>query len=216
MKRFSRSILKESHNRKLLKESRNRRFLKEAMENDRPLLRIYVGTYNKYNNGDISGKWISLPTDEETLSNELRVVAGNEKDPEFMIQDFESAIEGMEPAESENIYELNDIMTQLKELDITDNESDAAKALSVMLNRGASFEEALKNVIDGNYSFIAIDESRLNLEEALGMALVDDFGGVEQMNRDTLEQHFDYEGYGRDEIINRNLEKVDGGYIEIY
>lgn len=206
MARFSRKILNES-------------VLNEDFENsndNKPILKIYVGTYNKYNNGDISGKWISLPTDEETLRNELRAVAGNEKDPEFMIQDFETAIEGMEPAESENIFELNNIMTQLKELDITDNNSDAAKALSVMLNRGASFEEALQKIIDGEYSFIAIDESRWNREEALGIALSDDFGGVEQMDRDTLENYFNYEEYGRTEITNRNLEKVDGGYIQIY
>lgn len=89
MARFSRKILNES-------------VLNEDFENsndNKPILKIYVGTYNKYNNGDISGKWISLPTDEETLRNELQAVAGNEKDPEFMIQDFESAIEGMEPAE---------------------------------------------------------------------------------------------------------------------
>lgn len=206
MARFSRKILNES-------------VLNEDFENsndNKPILKIYVGTYNKYNNGDVSGKWISLPTDEETLRNELRAVAGNEKDPEFMIQDFKSAIEGMEPAESENIFELNDVMTQLKELDITDNNSDAAKALSVMLNRGASFEEALKKVIDGDYSFIAIDESRWNQEEALGLELVELSGGEENLSRDTLEMYFDHEGYGRDEIINRNLEKVDGGYIQIY
>lgn len=206
MARFSRKILNES-------------VLNEDFENsndNKPILKIYVGTYYKYNNGDVSGKWISLPTDEETLRNELRAVAGNEKDPEFMIQDFETAIDGMEPAESENIFELNNIMTQLKELDITDNNSDAAKALSVMLNRGASFEEALQKIIDGEYNFIAIDELQWNLEFALGVALTDDLGGVEQIDRDTLEQNFDYEKYGRAEIINRNLEKVDGGYIEIY
>lgn len=206
MARFSRKILNES-------------VLNEGLEiggEHHPILKIYVGTYNKYNNGDVSGKWISLPTDEETLRNELRAVAGNEKDPEFMIQDFETAIEGMEPAESENIFELNDIMTQLKELDITDNDSDAAKALSVMLNRGVSFEEALKKVVDGNYSFIAIDESRWNPEEALGIELADQVGGVEHLDHDTLVDYFNYDEYGRTEIINRNLEKVDGGYIEIY
>ncbi len=206
MARFSRKILNES-------------VLNEDFENsndNKPILKIYVGTYNKYNNGDVSGKWISLPTDEETLRNELQAVAGNEKDPEFMIQDFESAIEGMEPAESENIFELNNIMIQLKELDITDNNSDAAKALSVMLNRGASFEEALQKIVDGDYTFYEIDESRFNPEEALGLELVELAGGEENLSRDTLEMYFNYEGYGRDEIINRNLEKVDGGYIQIY
>ena len=206
MSRFSRKILNES-------------VLDEVLEiggENNPILKIYVGTYRKYNNGDLSGKWISLPTDEETLRNELRAVAGNEKDPEFMIQEFETAIEGMEPAESENIIELNNVMAQLKELDITDNSSDAAKALSVMLGRGMTFEEALQKVTDGDYTFYAIDESKFNQEEALGLELVELAGGEENLSRDTLEMYFDYEGYGRDKIINGNLEKVDGGYIEIY
>ena len=206
MSRFSRKILNES----VLDEG-----LEIGGENN-PILKIYVGTYRKYNNGDLSGKWISLPTDEETLRNELRAVAGNEKDPEFMIQEFETAIEGMEPAESENIIELNNVMAQLKELDITDNSSDAAKALSVMLGRGMTFEEALQKVTDGDYTFYAIDESKFNQEEALGLELVELAGGEENLSRDTLEMYFDYEGYGRDKIINGNLEKVDGGYIEIY
>lgn len=206
MARFSRKILNES-------------VLNEDFENsndNKPILKIYVGTYHKYNNGDVSGKWISLPTDEETLRNELRAVAGNEKDPEFMIQDFETAIDGMEPAESENIIELNNVMAQLKDLGITDDNSDSAKALSVMLKRGASFEEALNKVMDGEYTFYAIDESKFNQEEALGLELVELAGGEENLDRNTLEMYFDYEGYGRDKIINGNLEKVDGGYIEIY
>lgn len=206
MARFSRKILNES----VLNEG-----LEIGGENN-PILKIYVGTYRKYNNGDLSGKWISLPTDEETLRRELRAVAGEERDPEFMIQDFETAINGMEPAESENIIELNNVMARLKDLGITDDNSDAAKALSVMLKRGASFEEALNKVIDGEYTFYAIDESKFNREEALGFELVELAGGEENLDRDTLEMYFDYEGYGRDKIINGNLEKVDGGYIEIY
>ena len=202
MKRFSRKILKESYNRKLLKE---------AMENDRPLLRIYVGTYGKYNEGSLHGTWIDLPTSEENLKQQLQYVAQGEYDPEFMIQDYESSV-GIEPSESENIFELNKIMQRVEDM----ADTDAGLALGVMLSKGYSFEEAINKVEDGDYHFIYIDDSKWNLEEALGMALVDEYGGIEQLDHDTLVDHFDYEGYGREEIINRNLEKVDGGYIEIY
>ena len=68
---------------------------------------------------------------QENLRNELRAVAGNEKDPEFMIQDFETAIDGMEPAESENIIELNNVMAQLKEA-FVNTANDIGKALQAL------------------------------------------------------------------------------------
>jgi len=51
---------------------------------------IYVGTYGKYNDGNLFGKWI----DVENLSNdeftkEIELLHDDEDDPEFMFQDFE-------------------------------------------------------------------------------------------------------------------------------
>ena len=54
--------------------------------------RIYCGTYGKYNNGSIFGKWFDL-TDYNNL-NELydafKKYHKNEYDPEFMFQDWEN------------------------------------------------------------------------------------------------------------------------------
>lgn len=54
-------------------------------------LSIYVGTYKKYNEGSLFGKWIYLNefTDYEELLNEMKQLHKDEKDPEFMFQDFE-------------------------------------------------------------------------------------------------------------------------------
>ena len=51
---------------------------------------IYVGTYGKYNDGNLFGKWIdvgNLSNDEFTETIEL--LHSDEDDPEFMYQDFD-------------------------------------------------------------------------------------------------------------------------------
>jgi len=51
---------------------------------------VYVGTYAKYNNGDLTGKWISLEGhDKESFYEECRELHKDEEDPEFMFQDFQ-------------------------------------------------------------------------------------------------------------------------------
>lgn len=53
---------------------------------------IYVGSYHKYNNGSIFGKWLNLSDycNYEELSEAMYELHNDEPDPEFMIQDFEA------------------------------------------------------------------------------------------------------------------------------
>ena len=56
-------------------------------------LQVYVGTYNKYNEGSIFGKWIDL-SNYSNLSDfykDIRELHKDEDDPEFMFQDYEAS-----------------------------------------------------------------------------------------------------------------------------
>jgi antirestriction protein len=52
---------------------------------------IYVGTYSKYNNGSLAGAWVELDnfTDKEAFIDYCQKLHADEKDAEFMYQDFE-------------------------------------------------------------------------------------------------------------------------------
>ena len=52
---------------------------------------VYVGTYRKYNEGSIYGKWISLSAceDYDTFYEVCREIHKDEEDPELMFQDFQ-------------------------------------------------------------------------------------------------------------------------------
>jgi antirestriction protein len=56
--------------------------------------KVYVGTYEKYNNGSLDGAWIDLTEhDRESFFEECQELHG-EGEHEFMFQDWECSIEG--------------------------------------------------------------------------------------------------------------------------
>lgn len=63
-------------------------------------IKIYVGTYKKYNEGNLFGKWIDLNdfSNFEELKQVMYKLHSDENDPEFMFQDYEcsKAIEELE------------------------------------------------------------------------------------------------------------------------
>jgi antirestriction protein len=52
---------------------------------------VYVGTYAKYNEGSIDGEWVKLSdfSDFDEFLDHIKELHSDEKDPEFMFQDFE-------------------------------------------------------------------------------------------------------------------------------
>tara|TARA_R110000765_G_scaffold144672_1_gene246722 strand:- start:27 stop:563 length:537 start_codon:yes stop_codon:yes gene_type:complete len=64
----------------------------QTSDNQKDTPAIYVGTYAKYNNGSIAGKWLSLDEydTEEKFYDAARKLHKNEHDPELMFQDFEN------------------------------------------------------------------------------------------------------------------------------
>ncbi len=53
--------------------------------------RIYVGTYNAYNEGSIKGAWLDLEDydNHDAFMTACRELHADEHDPECMFQDFE-------------------------------------------------------------------------------------------------------------------------------
>ena len=81
--------------------------------------RIYVGTYAKYNEGSIFGKWMDLSdySDIAEFYDTCRKLHGDETDPELMFQDWEnipSALIG-ESWLVENIFEVIEAISTLCE-----------------------------------------------------------------------------------------------------
>jgi len=62
-------------------------------------VKVYVGTYGKYNAGNLFGKWLDLSDymDHDEFIDAARELHNDENDPELMFQDYEAheAYEGL-------------------------------------------------------------------------------------------------------------------------
>lgn len=77
--------------------------------------KIYVGTYAKYNAGNLKGEWLNLSdySDAEELFEAMRALHSDENNPEFMFQDREGDLahmidESMSESEFEDLYSFMD------------------------------------------------------------------------------------------------------------
>lgn len=83
--------------------------------------KIYVGTYKKYNEGSIEGKWLELSDyiDKDDFYEACADLHSDEDDAEFMFQDWEGIPDGLigESWLSETVFELIDKANQINDFD---------------------------------------------------------------------------------------------------
>lgn len=161
--------------------------------------RVYVGTYAKYNNGSIEGKWVDLDDfsdyDEfiEYCKEELH---SDEEEPELMFQDYENFPEKYY-GESSLKPELWDYIEKVKDYD----------------------KDIVDAVIEEGYSLDHVDDamfySDCDTRADFAARFIDETGGVENLGRETLESYFDYDSYGRDLEMDGSLVRVNGGMLWI-
>jgi len=108
---------------------------------------IYVGTYSKYNNGSLNGKWMSLDDydDIEDFYGACRELHKDEEDPEIMFQDWENIPERMvsECSVEKEIWDVLDLIQQ--------GDFDMEIYVCLVDEIGYKPDEAIKIVKDRDY-----------------------------------------------------------------
>lgn len=86
--------------------------------------KVYVSTYAKYNKGLLTGEWLNLSdySDLEEFYEACKELHKDEKDPEFMFNDWEN----ISPSLIGESYLYEGIFDLIKEIeDLTDTEQEA-------------------------------------------------------------------------------------------
>lgn len=147
--------------------------------------KVYVGTYGKYNDGDLSGEWVDL-TDfsdkDEFIDYCMDLHNDEEYEPELMFQDWEN-IPDKFISESSIDEELWEYIELLEEYD-ADFIKDIMHECS--LNDIDELREALDDMI-----VYHTDSTKTAV-----MMYVEEVG--EEKNPEFCERYFDYEAFGRD------------------
>ncbi|MDR6919546.1 antirestriction protein ArdA [Chryseobacterium sp. 2987] len=150
---------------------------------------VYVGTYAKYNDGSIFGKWLKLSdySDRSEFYEACAELHSDEDDPEYMFQDYENIPDSLigECWISENVFEVLEAIDRL-----SDNDQ---KAFLIWCDNDG--KDLSKSDIDELMSDFENDyRGHYDSEEDFARELVDQ---REDLSDFALE-YFDYEAYARD------------------
>ena len=171
-------------------------------------LRGFITNLGKYNEGELIGEWIDFPIDEDDLEEVLEKIGiDGENYEEYFFTDYDTDIKAnLDISEYEDIDNLNEFGELLQNID--SYQEDLVNA--IVYNYGHEFNyilELLQNIDD--QELIDVDN-----DEDLGYYIIDNiYGGVEQLDRNTLERYFDYEGYGAD--VANDYSETPYGYLYI-
>lgn len=159
-------------------------------------MRIYVGTYAKYNDGNLFGKWLDLEdyTDRDDFYKACAELHADEEDPEFMFQDWEGILSNMinESYVSPECWSLLDAYEKYDE--------DAVNAYCYC------FGEWNENDFNERY------RGEYDSWEHMAEELLEETG---ELNRipESLRYYFDYEKYANDLRIGGDFIEQDGYYF---
>mgnify|MGYP002624303723 CR=1 FL=1 len=153
---------------------------------------VYVGTYAKYNNGSIYGAWVDLTKFDtyEDFLNYIYKLHKDERDPEFMIQDFEGFPESWY---SETMLPDEDMFNRIKDYyEFFDGDEERQAAYDIITEWSGEpisideFNERYLGTYNSEYDYI--DEM---IEE--GVLVPQDWGSW-VYDRDAIWQYLDTSG----------------------
>lgn len=158
--------------------------------------RIYVGTYAKYNDGSLDGKWIDLTAFDtyDEFVDYCRELHKDEKDPEFMVQDFENYPKAW--------YHESGLPSK--------EEFDKIVEFSMMDDdRRAAYEAYVNHTGDDDFEhFQEAYQGKFDSASDFAYHLVDDFG-LDGIGEENLTMYFDYDQFGRDLMFDFHLGDPD-------
>jgi antirestriction protein len=169
--------------------------------------RLYVGTYRKYNEGSIFGKWLDLDDfeDYEAFVTACKELHKDEADPEFMIQDYEGFPEEFYNESGLPTEETFDFLKSLAdELDETEAEA---------------FADFCDNLGKTNISTDALDQFREAYqgefsEKEFAEHIAEECGYYDIMEKAGINaRYFDEEAFAADLFRGGDYYRTKNGYV---
>ena len=158
-------------------------------------IRIALTNLGKYNEGELTYKWVELPYTDEELTEALEAIGiDGEEYEEYFITDYEAPFN---IGEYENLEELND---KAMEYDVLDEQEKEVLAL-YMEEVNDDFDDALQVTTCGDYIVHANCDDMTDVAHAY----VHDYGVYDLDVMGNLAIYIDYEMFGRDLAIGGNF-----------
>lgn len=171
-------------------------------------LKIFLTNLGKYNEGELVGEWVDLPTTRDEMKEVFnRIGVGKPPYEEYFITDYDSDVTGLTEmlGEYENLNELNYLASCLDGLGNYDIHVYEA-AIEAGIPRNTADLIDLTNNLDDLTLLKDIQD-----DEDLGRYYADECDCIEIPEH--IQPYFDYEAYGRDIRLEGDGTFVNNGYL---
>ena len=186
------------------------------------MVKVFCQNLGKYNEGQIVGDWIQLPTTNVKIDEFLKDVVGlNEEYEEYMIADYDLSekLSFIPKDEYCNIHDLNLLAKQISMISQHD-----LRAVSLYMQDAYDFElEEILNVCVQKNKLVYFDydfegahqmmNRGVSEEKMLGYQLANNNGLTRALKRYDVDYCFDFEKYGLDQSIDLNIAYTKEGYL---
>lgn len=155
--------------------------------------RIYVANLAAYNAGRMKGKWIEPSTDADELAEQVaEAIGGNVDRDEWAFHDYDAFPNMGETPSLEDVAAMAELL-----------EEHPYGIVKAAMDIVGDDVDAIKKLLDEGYG---VYESKKDYAEEL----IENMGGVDQLDRNTLERHFDYDSFTREIFDETPSTRVDG------
>ena len=182
------------------------------------IFRAYLTNLGAYNEGELIGKWIDFPIQNDSLTLDESVkkilaeigVDGKQYE-EYFITDYDSEIDGLTGCfgEYENIFLLNYLVNKILEMDCS------IEQLEAMLEYGESTGSVMDliNLACNTESFYFLPDVENDYDLGYEYAINSGMFTTELQSIGTLANYIDYKSYGRDIRLTDGGIHTTNGYI---
>ena len=176
----------------------------------------FITNLGKYNEGELVGEWIEFPISEEDLQAVLtRIGIGSTDDfgspyEEYFFTDWDlpSGMDWEIFGEYPNIDQVNEVAEAIEESSYPEDVVSA-----VFDHYSYDIDAAIETLRNSEFMFYPNVDDATSLAE---YAINDIDGGIENLSKETLQDYFDYEAYGRNMEVSGSIEYLDSGAIEFF
>ena len=180
-------------------------------------IEVCIGNYGYYNEGELHDAWIELPkTDEEIRDflKENRLYDAMHE--EIYISDYDGVPFGLSGlfGEMTSLDDLNLLAKVMEEM------PDAAETVQQAIDCGIDSPDSVLGLMNWivqadeiHFYGYSVDSGLFtDLDECYGYSLIEDIGGIDQLDSGTITRYVDEEGFGRDLAIT-DVALGDSGFI---
>lgn len=163
------------------------------------MLKIFITNLSEYNNGNLIGEWVSLPSDSSFINQTIRKILSSDDSEEVFITDWEWDNKTIfEIDEYENIQLLNSKIVQLNELT-----SYQLESIYFLIKEGICGCDDLDECINQSYDVVI---HRNKSMKDIGIERIKEMVGLNEIPS-IITNNIDYDGVG-EEI------RVGGYFVE--